>query len=162
MADKQARLAPIQTAKAALKAEARGDHTDDDADGLGSPSGVMSRGKPERGLNGEPPSRAQSNFTDPDSCIQPVRSGFIAGYNAQITVDGHSQIIVSQHVQTSSADRGALKPLLTSLRASLRANPEEVSADAGYCDEANLANLARRGITSYLGTGRAGKVQSSK
>ena len=61
----------------------------------------------------------------------------------------------------NSAGRGALKPLLTSLRATLSANPKEVSADAGYCDEANLAHLARRGIDAYVATGRAGKAQSS-
>ena len=61
----------------------------------------------------------------------------------------------------NSAGRGALKPLLTSLRATLSANPKEVSADAGYCDEANLAHLARRGINAYVATGRAGKAQSS-
>lgn len=161
VADKQARLARVQAAKAALEAEARGDRTDDDPDGPGPSSGMMRSGSPQGGANGEPPDHAQRNFTDPDSRIEPVRSGFIAGYNAQIAVDAHAQIIVSQHVQTNSADRGALKPLLTSLRASLRANPKEVSADGGYCDEANLAHLARRAITAYLATGRAGKAQSS-
>jgi transposase len=162
VADKQARLARIQEAKAALEAEARGEKTDNDPDGPGPSSGMMRSGRPQRGPGGGPSDRAQRNFTDPDSRIQPVRSGFIAGYNAQIAVDAHAQVIVAQHVQTNAADRGALKPLLTSLRASLRANPKEVSADAGYCDEANLAHLARRGISAYVATGRAGKAQSSK
>jgi hypothetical protein len=133
VADRQARLARIQTAKAALEAEARGDQTDDDAEWPGPSSGMMSRGKPERGPNGEPPDRAQRNFTDLDSRIQPVRSGFIAGYNAQIAVDGHAQIIVSQHVQTSSSDRGALKPLLracapTSGRTRRKCRPMQATA----------------------------------
>jgi transposase len=161
VADKQARLERIREAKAALEAEARGDRTDDDPDGPGPSSGMMRSGRPQRGPNGEPPDRAQRNFTDPDSRIQPIRAGFIAGYNAQIAVDAHAQVIVAQHVQTNAADRGALKPLLRSLRANLRANPKEVSADAGYCDEANLAHLARRGINAYVATGRAGRAQSS-
>lgn len=161
VADKQARLQRIQAAKAALEAEARGDRTDDDPDGPGPSSGMMRSGRPQRGPNGEPPDRAQRNFTDPDSRIQPVRSGFIAGYNAQIAVDAQAQVIVSQHVQTNAADRSALKPLLTALRANLKTNPKEVSADAGYCDEANLAHLARRGINAYVATGRAGRAQSS-
>jgi hypothetical protein len=70
-------------------------------------------------------------------------------------------VIISQHVQTNPADRGAMKPSFTSLRANLNANPKEVSADAAYCDEANLAHLTRRGTNAYLATGRAGKVQSS-
>jgi hypothetical protein len=123
---------------------------------------MMRSGRPQRGPNGEAPDRAQRNFTDPDSRIQPVRSGFIAGYNAQIAVDDHAQVIVAQHVQTNPADRGALKLLLTAVRANLKANPKEVSADAGFCDKANLAHLERRGINAYLATGRAGKAQSSK
>ncbi|HWB45977.1 MAG TPA: IS1182 family transposase [Hyphomicrobiaceae bacterium] len=160
VADKQARLQRIQAAKAALEEEARSE-PGDDPDGPGPSSGMMRSGRPQRGPGGGPPDRAQRNFTDPDSRIQPVRSGFIAGYNAQIAVDEHAQVIVSQHVQTNPADRGALKPLLTALRANLKTNPKEVSADAGYCDEANLAHLERRGINAYLATGRAGKAQTS-
>jgi hypothetical protein len=32
--------------------------------------------------------------------------------------------------------------------------PEQVSADSGYCSEANLADLERRGIDGYVATGR--------
>lgn len=123
---------------------------------------MMKGGKPQRGPDGGPPDRAQRNFTDPESRIQPVRSGFIAGYNALIAVDAHAQIIVSQHVQANAADHGALRPLLAGLRANLGSNPKEVSADAGYCSEANLAHLARLRIAAYVATGRAGKAQSSK
>ena len=67
----------------------------------------------------------------------------IAGYNAQVAVDGAHQIIVAQRLQTSPTDaRAALAPLLTDVRAVQRINPKEVSADAGYCDEKNLAHLA--------------------
>ena len=38
----------------------------------------------------------------------------------------------------------------------MRANPKEVSADSGYCSEANLLHLARRRIAAYVATGRAG------
>jgi hypothetical protein len=105
---------------------------------------------------GLPPDRAQRNFTDPDSRIQPLRSkAVIAGYNAQISIDGAHQIIVAQRLQTSSADARALPGLLADIRAVLGANPEEVSADAGYCDEQNLRHLARRRMDGYIAPGRA-------
>ncbi len=59
---------------------------------------------------------------------------FIQGYNAVIAVDGAHQIIVTQRLQTSPAD-GRAKPLRAATRNVLRANPVEVSADAGFCDE---------------------------
>ena len=153
VADKAARLERIRAAKAALEAEAKRPAPDDD-DGPGPSSGMGKKGRPQRGRDGGPPDRAQRNFTDPDSRIQPIRRGFIQGYNAQIAVDGAHQIIVAQRLQTSAADRGALRPMLAALRRDLRANPKELSADAGYCDEDNLAHLARRRINACLAAGR--------
>jgi Transposase DDE domain len=77
----------------------------------------------------------------------------IAGYNAQIAVDGAHQIIIAQRVQTSPADARSLKLLLTAVRAVLRANPKEVSADSAFCSEANLLHLARRKINGFIATG---------
>jgi transposase len=155
VANKTARLERIRAAKATLEAEAKEPPPPDD-DGPGPSSGMMKSGKPERSQNGGPADRAQRNFTDPDSRIQPVRAGgVIAGYNAQIAVDGAHQIIVAQRLQTSPTDACALVPLLRALRGVLRANPKEVSADAGYCHEKNLAHLARRRIAGYLAPGRA-------
>jgi transposase len=153
VADKQQRLERLSAAQTALEAEAKAPPTDDD--GPGPSTGMMDHGKPKRAPDGGPPPRAQRNFTDPDSRIQKTRDGMIQGYNAQIAVDGTHQIIVAQHVQTNSADRGGLAPLVTAIRRDLKANPDELSADAGYCDEANLAFLARRRIAAYLAPGRA-------
>jgi hypothetical protein len=147
VANKTARLERIRAAKATFGAEAKKPPPDDD--GPGPSSGMMKSGKPDRAPDGGPPDRAQRNFTDPDRRIQPTRSGaVIAGYNAQIAVDGAHQIIVAQRLQTSPTDARALVPLLTDIRAVLRPNPKEVSTDAGYCDENNLAHLARRRIAA--------------
>jgi len=155
VANKAARLERIRAAKAFLEAEAKQPPPDDE-DGPGPSSGMMKSGKPQRGADGGPPDRAQRNFTDPDSRIQPLRSkAVIAGYNAQIAVDGAHQIIVAQRLQTSPADARALPGLLADVRTVLGANPEEVSADAGYCDEQNLQHLARRRINAYIAPGLA-------
>lgn len=154
--NKAARLERIRAAKAALEAEAKAPPSDPDDDGVGPSSGMTGRTTPPpRGPDGGPPDRAQRNFTDPDSRIQPTKPGVIAGYNAQVAVDAAHQIIIAQRVQTSPADTRALRPLLAALRAVFRANPKEVSADSGFCSEDNLAHLARRRINGYIATGRA-------
>ena len=153
VADKQQRLERLRQAKAALEAEAKAPPADDD--GPGPSTGMMDHGKPKRAADGGPPDRAQRNFIDPDSRIQQTRDGVIQGYNAQIAVDGAHQIIIAHRVQASAADRGALVPLVEAIRRNLRARPAELSADAAYCDEANLAFLARRRIAAYLAPGRA-------
>jgi transposase len=155
VANKMARLERIRAAKAALEVEAKAPPPDPDDDGPGPSSGMTGRTTPPpRGPDGGPPDRAQRNFTDPDSRIQPTKPGVIAGYNAQIAVDGAHQIIIAQRVQTSPADARSLKPLLTAARAVLRANPKEVSADSAFCSEANLLHLVRRRINGFVATGR--------
>jgi transposase len=156
VANKAMRLERIRAAKAALEAEAKAPPPAPDDEGSGPSSGMVGRsGRAPRGPHGEPPDKAQRNFTDPDSRILPHQGGVVQGYNAQIAVDGAHQIIISQRVQTSPADCKALKPLLAAARAALGANPNEVSADAGYCTNANLAHLARRRINGFLAPGRA-------
>jgi hypothetical protein len=156
VSDKMARLERIRAAKAALEAEAEAAPPDPNDDGPGASTGMTSRsGGPQRGPDGGPPDKAQRNFTDPDSRILPNKDGVVQGYNAQIAVDGAHQIIISQRVQSSPADTKAVRPLLAAARAVLRANPKEVSADAGFCSNANLAHLARRRINAYVSPGRA-------
>jgi transposase len=162
VANKVARLERIGAAKAALEAEAKAPPPKPDDDGPGPSSGMMGRtSRPQRAADGGPPDKAQRNFTDPDSRILPYQGGVVQGYNAQIAVDGAHQIIVSQRVQTSPADCKALAPLLAAARSVLRVNPKEVSADAGYCTNANLAHLARRRINSFLAPGRARHSQNN-
>ena len=87
-----------------------------------------------------PDPKAQRNFTDPDSRGKFLtKDGFIQGYNAQAAVDGTKQIIVAHGLtQSEGADRPQLVPLVDAVRANLRRKPREISADAGYCSEANL------------------------
>lgn len=155
VANKQERLAKISAAKAMLEAEAK-EPPPEDGDGPGPSTGMMDHGRPRRAADGGPPPKAQRNFTDPDSRIQVTRDGVIQGYNAQIAVDEAHQIIVAQRVVTNSADWSALMPLLQQTRRNCHATPRELSADAGFCNEANLAALARfTSCRAYLAPGRA-------
>jgi transposase len=155
MADKQRRLEAIRAAKAALEAEAAAPPDPDDESGPGASSGMRRQGRALRGEDGGPPDRAQRNFTDPDSRILPTRDGFIQGYNGQIAVDAAHQVIVAHRLVTTSADYCALLPLLDDLHSHLGRKPREVSGDAGFATEANLAALKARRIKGYLPPGRA-------
>lgn len=155
MADKAQRLARIRAAKAHLEAEAKIDPSDLDPDGPGPSSGMQERGRRKRAKDGGPPDKAQRNFTDPDSRIQPTRDGFIAGYNGQIAVDAAHQVIIAQRLQTNPADYAALIPLVDQARANLGRKLREVSGDTGFATEANLAAMAERKLRAYLPPGRA-------
>ncbi|WP_349368221.1 IS1182 family transposase [Salinarimonas sp.] len=154
-ADKLRRLERIRAAKAALEAEAAAPAGGEDEDGPGPSSGMQDRGRPKRAPDGGPPDKAQRNFTDPDSRIQPTRDGFIQGYNAQIAVDAAHQVIVAHRLQSNPGDVDALVPLVDAVRRNLGAKPREISADAGFCSEANLGALKARRIRAYVAVGRA-------
>ena len=155
VADKQRRLEAIRAAKAALEAEAADPPDDDDGSGPGASSGMRWQGRALRDEAGGPPDRAQRNFTDPDSRILPTRDGFIQGYNGQIAIDAAQQVIVAHRLVTTAADCRALVPLVDSSpkperfaagHAHLGHKLREVSGDAGFATEANLAELGKRRV----------------
>ena len=142
VANKQARLAKIQTAKAALEAEAAADRRDDD--GTASPPPAAP----------SPPDKAQRNFTDPESRIMKGPDGFVQAYNAQLGVDAGSHVIVAQLVTNAGTDSAQFDPLLAQVKGNTGRQAAEVSADAGYCSEANLQAAERRHVRAYIATGR--------
>lgn len=159
VADKQKRLEKIREAKAALEAEAKAAAEAEskaraEAEDKRQAAGRRKTGKPPAPPKAEPDGKAQRNFTDPESRILKTKDGYIQGYNAQAAVDGAHQIIVAQTLTSSSSDQAQLAPLLDGIRANLGTNPDEVSADAGYCSDANLRTIKRRRIEGYIATGR--------
>jgi transposase len=159
VADKEKRLQKIREAKAALEAEAKAAAEAEiqaraEAEGRRRAEGRKKTGKPPLPPKAEPGGKAQRNFTDPESRILKTKDGYIQGYNAQAAVDGDHQIIVAQTLTNSSSDQAQLAPLLNVTRANLGRNPDEVSADAGYCSDANLRTIKRRRIEGYIATGR--------
>jgi hypothetical protein len=155
VADKAARLAKIRAAKAALEAAAR-DQAEAAADGdpaAAEPAPQPRRGRPPKTPPGTPAYKTQRNFTDPDSRIMKTKDGFIQGYNAQAAVDGEAQVIVA-HGLTNGSDQAQLTALVDAIQSNTGRPPKEVSADAGYCSEANLEALDARGIRGYVATGR--------
>jgi transposase len=153
VADKQARLAKLRVAKAELEAEAKAKAAAEQA------ARKKDDDKPRPGRKAAPPSevpeaKAQRNFTDPESRILKTKDGYIQGYNAQAAVDAKAQIIVAHTLTNNGSDQAQLAPLLDGIKANLKRNPDEISADAGYCSAANLRTLSRRRIKGYIATGR--------
>ncbi|MGH3626360.1 MAG: transposase [Sciscionella sp.] len=107
-----------------------------------------------KGPPGTPPDKAQRNFTDPQSRIMRTKDGFIQGFNAQAAVDAAAQVIVAQTVSDQASDCPHLVGLVDQIATNLQARPEQVSADAGYCSEDNLAALETCGIDAHIATGR--------
>jgi transposase len=140
VASKERRLAKIREAKAALEAEAQAAAADKPDGGEGPPA--------------TPPDKAQRNFTDPQSRIMKTTDGFIQGFNAQAAVDATAQVIVAQTVSDQASDCPHLVGLVEQITTHLRAAPEQISADAGYCSEDNLAALDTRKIDTHIATGR--------
>jgi transposase len=90
----------------------------------------------------------QYNFVDPDSRVMRdnARKCFMQGYNAQIAVDTHQQVIVAAEVRQQVTDREQLLPMVESIRANSPTLPQTVLAHAGYWDTASLRDLSRLGI----------------
>jgi transposase len=163
MRDKQARLARIRAAKAELEAEARQAEVarplrPTNPDGSPKPR----PGRPSKRPPGQTDPKAQRNFTDPQSRIMKGRDGFIQAYNAQAAVDAKAQIIVAHRLTNNAADQDGLLPLLDAVACNTGEMPEEVSADNGFCSEANLEGLIERTVRGYVAAGRASKPGGGK
>ena len=158
MRDKQARLARIRTAKAELEAEARQAEAERPAPPH-EPDGNAKRrrGRTPKHPPGQPKPKAQRNFTDPESRIMKGRDGFVQAYNAQAAVDADAQIIVAHRLTNNGSDQDALLTLLDAIEENTGEMPQEVSADNGFCSEANLEGLNARNIRGYVAAGRASK-----
>jgi len=160
VADKEKRLEKIRAARAALEAEAKAAAEAEMRRRAEAEDKRLAEGRKKNGRTPAPPrpqpdDKAQRNFTDPDSRILLTKDGYIQGYNVQAAVDEAAQIIVAHALTPSMSDQDQLVPLIDAAKNHLGGRPKEISADAGYCSEPNLAALAARGIRAYLATGRA-------
>lgn len=115
------------------------------------------KGKPFKRKFGVPGDKAQENFTDPDSRIMNSTEGFQQCYNAQIAVDGDSQLIVGSQVTQCAADSGSLLPVVEVVEQNCGTSPEQVVADAGYKSEPSFVELEKKKIDAYVSLAREGK-----
>src|SRR5712671_4516433 len=167
VADKQRRAEKIRAAKAELEAEAKAAaeaklKAEDEAARKREAEGRRNGGRQAAPPSTAPDAKAQKNFTDPQSRIMKSKDGFVQAYNAQAAVDAEAQIIVAQDVTQSAVDCGQLVPMTDAIEANLGRKPAQLSADAGYCSQANLAGLEARNIDGYVATGRARDAVAGK
>ena len=160
VADKKKRAEVIRAAKAELEAEAKAAaeaklEAEREAEEKRKAEGRKKPGPPAAPPSAAPDPKAQKNFTDPESPIMKSKDGFVQAYNAQAAVDAQAQIIVAQGVTQQATDKQQLVAMTDAVEANLGKKPAQLSADAGYCSEANLAALESRGIDAYVATGRA-------
>lgn len=157
VADKTKRLEKIRAAKAALEAEAKVKAEEKEAAAAQEKEAAEAAGKAARAKGGRKPKappgtpsdKAQRNFTDPESRIMKGRDGFLQGYNAQAAVDTKAQVIVAHGLTDCAADSGQLAGMADAVKA-----PVQVSADSGYCSEANIQAMEDREIEAFIATGR--------
>jgi transposase len=100
----------------------------------------------------KPDSKAQYNFTDPESRIMKGPDGFVQAYNVQVAVDEVLQLIVGQAVTQETNDKHQLMPMITTIEQQSGDTPPELLADAGYCSDENLAAIAETTIDAYIST----------
>jgi Transposase DDE domain len=74
---------------------------------------------------------------------------------SQATVDAEAQVIVAHGLDANGSDQHQLTPMIDAVEANMGRKPNEVSADAGYCSDANLAAMEERAIDAYIAPGRA-------
>jgi transposase len=132
---RESRLQRIREAKRALETRAK-----EEAAAAGQP-----------GESVKPDSKAQYNFTDPESRIMHSPDGFVQAYNVQVAVD-ELQLIVGQAVTQDTNDKHQLLPMITTIEQQSGDTPSELLADAGYCSDENLAALADTTIDAFIAT----------
>ena len=112
-----------------------------------------------------PKPKDQVNFTDPESRIMKdsATKEFMQGYNAQAAVEAPSQVIVAAEVTIQSNDKKQLEPMLAAVKENCNTLPKELSADAGYYSEDNIAHAQSKGIHTLIppGNTRHTDVQST-
>lgn len=150
------KLAKVRAAKVRLEADAeeKADRIAAERAAKEAASGEKTRGREPKALSGVPEDKAQSNFTDPQSRIMKTRNGYEQAYNAQAAVDAADQVIVAADVTAQQNDGAQLVPMLDQIEANTGSKPVQVSVDAGYCSEENIAALEEKQIDGYVATGR--------
>lgn len=96
----------------------------------------------------------QSNITDNESCKMTTSKGTIQGMTCVTAADEKHQIIVSAQAFGVGQEQITLKPMIENIldhfTEALFNNGCVLTADTGYCSEANLAFLHQQNITAVI------------
>lgn len=151
---RESRLAKIREAKAALEEQAK-ERAQVEAEAAQQRIDERRQQEAETGKkpggrepqvhdpkDAKPESKAQRNFTDPESRIMldGASKGFDQCYNAQAAVDGAHQIIIAADVTQHVNDKQELVPMMVKLMENMGRLPDNTLADSGYFSEANVTH----------------------
>src|SRR5664280_3257101 len=162
LATREGRLAKMRAAKEAIEAEAREKAATKAATRVAEEGGddaAIEHAAEMAAARATPPKKAQRNFTDPKSRMMKTTDGFHYAYNAQTVVDEASQVVLAAEVTQQAADIDQFFFMVGVTEGNLDAadiddSPEVILADAGYCSEANLKQIADAEINALVATGR--------
>ena len=158
LARRETRLVKLRAAKEAIEAEAAEKAAVKAAE-RAEKSGADDAGIAEAAAGATPTDRTQRSFTDPESRMMKTVDGFHYAYNAQTVVDEHSQVILTAKVTDQAGDVAQLIPMMAAATenladAGIEAAPTVFLADAGYCSQDNLEQVADTGVDVLVATGR--------
>ena len=162
LATKEGRLAKLRAAKEAIEAEARekaAAKAEHKATERGASEHEARAAGKKAAAGATPQSRAQRNFTDPESRMMKTTDGFHYAFNAQAVVDEEAQVVVAHSVSNQAADAPHLIEMIEATEANLGAadieeNPDTVITDAGYFSENNVNDATDAGVDVLIATGR--------
>lgn len=149
--ERGSRLARLKECKARLEQEkaekaARQEEKIEQRQKEESEAGQKKRGRKLKEPDAVVDADAKANVTDPDSRIMKTRKGYVQGFNGQVVVT-ENQIIIAAELTTEENDVKQLIPMIEKAEksiAELGLNDEGIGivlADAGYCSDANMANM---------------------
>lgn len=102
------------------------------------------------------------NLTDPDAHFMKGKKGYKdTNYNPQIVVSSN-QVILHNHVCTSSNDRCQLQPCLEGVKRNTGFYPKDSTWDCGYSSFDNEAFLETNKIEAYIPDQDFGKARKDK
>lgn len=87
---------------------------------------------------------------DKDAVLVKGRDGKFAGYNAQTGVEGKGHFIMHNKITTDTNDQQQLESCVESVREETGIAPEEVLADKGYGNTAQILNVENSGPQCYI------------
>ena len=84
--------------------------------------------------------------------------GYQQCYNAQKMVEGKNQLVVAAAVTDNASNQGQLIPMVDAVADAYSQMPQQVLADANYCNERDLKRLESHDIDGYVSPAREGKA----
>jgi transposase len=170
---REERLTVIAAAKARLEEQARAAAEEERqrraaAEEERQRSNKKRRGKEPKAVSEVPEDKAQCSFSDPELKMMPQSNkGWDYATNAQLSVDGEFQIIVSCYVTEAVNDKEQAVPLAEATRENLEqagvelpreengaAKKVPATLDSGYYSEKAAVGLEAEGFDPYMATGR--------